>query len=79
MNDVSGTVTTEEAGGGAPLDADPRQPMQQSGQILPPLSSESGAGCPTELWQRAGSTTVADSAAAWAAAKVASRFVSAIA
>ena len=75
MNDVSGTVTTEEAGGGAPLDADPRQPMQQSGQILPPLSSESGAGCPTELWQRAGSATVAASAAA----KVASRFVSTIA
>ena len=71
-------ITTDVAGGTA-LGTAVTQPMQQSTQILPLLSSEVGAGRSALLWQITGSDRVAASAAAWAAPKLAIRLASAIA
>ena len=79
VNRACRTIIADAVGGTA-AGTEVTQPMQQSTQILPLLSSDAGAGRSAALlWQITGSGCVAASAAAWAAPKLAIRLASAIA
>ena len=71
-------ITTDVAGGTA-AGTELTQPMQQSTQVLPLLSSEAGAGRSAAApWQIKVSSCAAASATAWAALKLVIRLARAI-
>jgi hypothetical protein len=79
MTEICRMIATD-VGGGTAAGTAVTQPIQQSTQVFPLLSSEAGVGRSAALaWQIKVSGCAAASAAAWAAPKLAIRLASAIA